>query len=393
MKTLWGCLALCLSATGCAAHGQRLPQLVTSVPFELIDNRIFVPAMINGQGPFHILLDTGAGAALRMEVATKLGLANEGSLETGGVGSATVSGYHTHLRSVKIGEAHVDDVEAIVIPFDDSPAVFGTVPVDGYMGFEFYKKYVVKHDYENKVVTFLDSKQFAYAGPGAILRVESTDYVPVVQGKLDGAPATFGIDTGARSALLVYGPYVVSHGLREKYKPKFQGVTGWGIGGPLRSEIARIESVELGGIQLPHIVARFSLNKSGATAGNSRAGLIGPDILQQFTVICDYERDRVILEKNKNFGMRDTYDKAGVWLVQSGTQFEVLDVMAGGPAERAGLRAGDKVIAVDGVAAKNLVLPEVRDRWKHASPGTKVAVKLERGDQDHETTIVLEDLV
>src|ERR1700722_20314 len=75
------------------------------VSFEVIDNRIFVPVWLNGQGPFHILFDTGAGASVSMEVAEKLKLPREGQTEGSGVGDATVRGYQSHLKAVAIGRA------------------------------------------------------------------------------------------------------------------------------------------------------------------------------------------------------------------------------------------------------------------------------------------------
>jgi hypothetical protein len=402
---------LCGCGLGRAAPGANAncaQKAGCSVPFEVIDNRIFVPVWLNGQGPFHILFDTGAGATVSMEVAEKLKLPHEGDIEGGGVGNDTVRGYRSHLKSVAVGGAGaaatkkvegasdfavVENIDVEVLPFTDSSAVFGTVPLDGYMGFPFYEKYVVEHDYAGRMLTFRDPTTFAYSGPGTVLEVESTSYVPVVNGALDGMSAKFGIDTGARSALLLYGPYVASHGLREKYKPKFAGVTGWGIGGPVRSEIARVSSVALGAIELRDVVARFSLNKDGATAGNSKAGLIGPDILKQFTLICDYSRKRLILEKNKIFGTRDTYDKAGVWLIQSGQAFEVLDVIAGGPAEKSGLRVGDKIVAVDGKSVSGILLPELRDHWKYAPAGTKASLGVQTASGIKDVSLVLEELV
>ncbi len=368
-----------------------------SVRFEVIDNRIFLPVWLNGRGPFHILFDTGAGASVRAEVAEELKLPREGETEGGGVGDAVVRGFKSHLKIVAIGSASgapsAQNVAVDVIPFTDSPAVFGTVRVDGYLGFPFYEKYVVEHDYAGKTLTFREPRAFVYAGQGSALEVESTDYVPVVNGALDGMPAKFGIDTGARSALLLYGPYVVSHGLRERYKPKFEGVTGWGIGGPVRSEIARVNSLALGGIEIRDVVARFSLNKGGATTGNSKAGLIGPDILKQFTLICDYSRNRLILEKNDNFGIHDTFDKAGVWLTQSGEGFEVFDVIAGGPAERAGLHAGDKVVAVDGKNVSGISLPELRDKWKYGAAGTRVTLRVQTAAGVKNVVLVLTEMV
>jgi hypothetical protein len=35
-----------------------------TIPFELVDNRIFVNVMLEGRGPFRFILDTGAGSAL-----------------------------------------------------------------------------------------------------------------------------------------------------------------------------------------------------------------------------------------------------------------------------------------------------------------------------------------
>jgi hypothetical protein len=80
------------------------------------------------------------------------------------------------------------------------------------------------------------------------------------------------------------------------------------------------------------LIARLSLNKSGVTATSSKAGLIGPDVLKQFNFICDYQRHRLIFEKNSNFGLRDSWDRAGVWLAHKGAAFEVFDVVASSPA-------------------------------------------------------------
>lgn len=54
---------------------------------------------------------------------------------------------------------------------------------------------------------------------------------------------------------------------------------------------------------------------------------------------------RIIFEPNRAFGDRDSYDRAGMWLsvAADARNWEVTDVLAGGPAYRAGLRIGDKV--------------------------------------------------
>ena len=130
------------------------------------------------------------------------------------------------------------------------------------------------------------------------------------------------------------------------------------------------------------------------TATSSKAGLIGPDVLKQFNFICDYQRHRLIFEKNSNFGLRDSYDRAGVWLAQKGDAFEVFDVVAGGPADEARLKVGDQVLAVDGKSAASLSLNEIRDRWKTVEPGTVVNLQVQdSAGTRRDIRMVLRDLV
>src|ERR1700728_4914724 len=47
----------------------------TSVPFKLIDGRIFVDVRVNGEGPFAFIFDTGGNAIISSKVAGRLHLA------------------------------------------------------------------------------------------------------------------------------------------------------------------------------------------------------------------------------------------------------------------------------------------------------------------------------
>lgn len=363
------------------------------VPFQLIDNRIFVEVRVNGEGPFHFILDTGAGTSVGLDVADKLKLPHEETIEESGVGVATVRGFSSHIQSLSIGPATLENLAVEVLPFSDSSAVFGKAPLDGIIGAPIFEKYVVVHDYAARTLRFVVPGEFKYEGLGTILPFERIGYVPLVAGKVDGIPTKFGIDTGARSALLLYGPFVAARGLRDKYKPQFSGITGWGIGGPVRSDIVRIGNISVGPFSFDKVVARFSLNRSGATTDTSKAGLIGPDILKQFTVICDYSRHRLILEKNSDFGVHDTFDKAGAWLIQASHAFEVLDVIGGGSAEKAGLKVGDKILAIGDTSVDALLLPEVRDYWKYAPSGTKIRLQVQSGPAVTNVVLVLREMV
>jgi hypothetical protein len=290
------CCALCVTILAAFASAAPAPARENAplgkVAFELIDNRIFVNATINGHGPFHMILDTGASLAVSPEAAQKAGLTAENSSETVGVGEKGVRAQASHVRELSFGLVHLSNLDCQIISTADSPNVFGKIPVDGFFGLEVFENYVVRHDYQNKELTLYDPKTYVYSGSGEPIPFERQGNIPVIRARLDGIVGRFGVDTGARSALILYGPFAVDHHLAEKYQPKFQGVSGWGLGGPVRSFMVRSQSLTIGQFELHGLIARLSLNKSGATAGSSKAGLIGPDVLKQFTFICDYARHR-----------------------------------------------------------------------------------------------------
>jgi C-terminal processing protease CtpA/Prc len=78
---------------------------------------------------------------------------------------------------------------------------------------------------------------------------------------------------------------------------------------------------------------------------------------------------------------------------QDGTHFTVVDVIDGGPAAEAGVKKGDTILAIDGVGTENLVLPDVRERIRRQTVGTKLTLLLESDRKRRTAVITLRDLV
>ena len=366
----------------------------TTLPFELIDNRVFLEVHLNGQGRFHFILDTGAnGFSLTDATVQTLGLKAEDAGEGSGVGEKTVHISRCRLAQAQLGDLQFADLEAEVFPGGDASNVFGTKPFDGVVGLELFQHVVVKHDYVRKVLTFSLPDKFNYRGTGLIVPFDRPRQIPVIDAELDGIRGKFGVDTGARSSLLLYTPFVDQNHLREKYSAHLEGVTGWGIGGPVRSLLARAEELKIGNVVVRDLVVRLSTQKQGLTTANAMAGLIGPDVLSQFDVIFDYSRSRMILEKNSQYGRRDSYDRAGLWMGQRGKHFVAIDVIAGGPAAVAGVQQGDTILAIDGTDTAKLVLPDVRENIRRGPVGKKMTVLLDSAGKRHSVVFKLRDLV
>jgi C-terminal processing protease CtpA/Prc len=73
--------------------------------------------------------------------------------------------------------------------------------------------------------------------------------------------------------------------------------------------------------------------------------------------------------------------------------FEVADVVAGGPAEAADVKLGDRIAAIDDTPAEKLSLPAVRERFRAEPVGTAVKLAVLAGGERREVTLVLRDLI
>jgi C-terminal processing protease CtpA/Prc len=116
-------------------------------------------------------------------------------------------------------------------------------------------------------------------------------------------------------------------------------------------------------------------------------------VLKQFTTIFDYSRRQIIFEKNAEYGKPDSYDRAGMWFGLEGDHFEVIDVMANGPAAEAGLKVGDHILTIDGQSVTTLDLPSVRLRFKNDPVKERIRLTIEHGGQRREVVLTLRDLV
>jgi hypothetical protein len=364
------------------------------MPFELVDNRIIVSAQMNGVGPIRLLLDTGADeGVLTNEVGRRLHLAVTGEEEGLGTGAARVRMGRTLVKELRLGAGVFRDQSMLLTSSEDFPNVFGSLSPDGVIGQPIFKRYVIRVDYQRKMLTFTPPSRYVAPAGVAVVRFDLPQQIPMVDASLDGVSGRFGVDTGARSSLLVYRPFAEEHKLREKYGAHVEGVTGWGIGGPIRSLLARSKHFSLGGFDVAGSVVRLSTLGTGATTSSAKAGLIGPDILARFIVTFDYSRRQMLLEKSKDFARVDSYDRAGVWMGQDGQSFFAVDVVAGGPADVAGIKKGDRLLEIDGVATAKLILPEVRERMRRGQPGTGVKILVEHDGVRRMVEVRLQDMV
>ena len=364
----------------------------TTVPFELINNHIYVQARLNGQGPFRLLCDTGGANVVTPDLAQTLGLKTEGALQGRGVGETSEDVGLTKVEKVQVGDVTVDNQVFAVYPLGTFARVEG-VSSSGLIGYEVFKRFVVRVDYEKSLLTFTEPAAFSYTGKGTVVPFNFNAHIPQVDGSIDGIAGKFDIDTGSRASLSLLAPFAEKHQLKERYAARVEGVTGWGVGGAARSQVTRAKELRLGEVRVASPVTELSLQKKGSFIDPYVAGNVGAGVLKRFNMTFDYRNQRLFFEPNANDTRPDVFDRSGMWLNNAGSAFEVIDVIAGGPADKATLRAGDKIVAVDGKKAGTINLPDLRVRFKTDEPGTQIRLKVQSGDATREVVVTLKDLV
>jgi hypothetical protein len=291
-----------------------------------------------------------------------------------------------------MGAATMSDQTVLIL--DMSPTAVEGFQPGGMVGFEMLQRFVVRVDYGTNLLTLIDPVRFDPRDAGTGIPFHFYDHMPQLPGQIAGMPARFNIDTGSRSEVTLTYPYVEANHLRERLPQSIIATDGWGVGGPSRSQVARVASLEMGGITVPDVIAGLNTQTKGVFSDPNFDGNVGSGFLKRFVVTFDYGHQAMYLKPLTQPGTDvGTFDRAGMWINLGSDGYTVMDVAPGGPAATAGLAVGDVIIRLDGRGPHELSLADARKLLRATPVGTKVKVSFRRGASTHQAELVLRDLV
>jgi hypothetical protein len=298
---------LCASLSPNAAASQSYQRV--TVPFRYVDNRIMIDCMINGIGPFVMIVDTGSPyVAITPEAAKRLGVAVHDAGTVTGAGHNAVKNGGATLAALSIGQLSFKGVAAGVIDLTQIRVKLGFPHLDGIVGYPVLKQFEMFVNVDAGTISFAKTR------PPIPSNATSTTFagvIPVIAARIAGIATTVIVDTGDRSSLTLFTPFAKQHTVFARYPAKRNIVTGYGIGGPVYGDVFMLPSLDVLGTHFTGVVTRASRQIRGVFASSDYGGSIGTGILKRFNIVYDYPRHMIVAWPSEYFPTPDTFVPPG----------------------------------------------------------------------------------
>lgn len=394
------------SARGQAPGFQILQgKKVAEIPFRKVNNLIVVPVLLNNIIPLQFIVDTGVRTAiltdrmysdiLDMPYDRKLSIKGAGALQQ-------VDAYVASNISFLLPNVQAQGQALLILEEDylELSKQMG-IGVQGILGYELFREFVVKVDYEKAIITLYKPEGFKVSRRYQRLPLTIEGSKPYIECSLqeratgEKRVVKLLVDTGASHALLLHQNDSASR--FELPEETIYGNLGRGIVGDIKGHIGRVHQFSLEDFSFQDVLTSFPDDSSYANIADwsTRDGTIGGDLLNRFTVIFDYPHGAVYLLKNKEFREPFVYSKTGMVILAEGDAlktFTVVQVRENTPASEAGIQEGDVLLKLNGINAKYLDLMKINHKLQKRD-GKKIRLKLKRGEEEYKTTFRLRNII
>ncbi len=374
------------------------------IPFQYKNNFILVKIKLNNFIPLTFIFDTGAEYTIlaKKSFTDLLGVNYDREFKLIGADLKTTIVAHLaknidiSLPGVKARSQNILVLDKNYFNFEE----YAGVPVDGIIGSDIFRHFIVKIDYRSKKITLIDpgrsKKPRGYesypinvkAGkPYLTNKIQLRDSVDI--------SADFLIDTGAGLSLLLY---TNTHPDFMLPTTTVTGNIGMGLGGFMKGYLGRIKKLHLDPFAFSDIITNFQEFPTAtpdAAFVIQRDGIIGNGVLSRFTVMIDYNRSLLYLKPRKKYNRNFSYDRSGIVTIASGQRlntYEIREIIPNSPADKAGLLPGDELVKISGLPRLFMDLPSINKKLR-GKVGKKIKVVVRRNGVRKVFHFQLKDLI
>ena len=110
-----------------------------------------------------------------------------------------------------------------------------------------------------------------------------------------------------------------------------------------------------------------------------------------FRITFDIPRGMIYFAKGHTFGKPPNKSAIGIGLLRKNEKTVVMAVQPGGPAEKAGLKAGDELISIGGEAVAGKPIEEIKWLMREKADAKRLLILSYRRGDEHQVTIKIND--
>jgi len=411
-----------------------------TVPLVLINNLVFIPIKVNGV-ELNFLLDTGVEETIlfSLEDNPEVTFFNTEKITLRGLGSEeAIEGLKTTNNILEL-DGMKSYHQLIYVILDQSFNLSSQIgiPVNGIIGYQFFKDNLVRIDYASKKVIIYkndDANRKKIEKKFKVTPITVERFKPYLMGDIfmEEKPVKVKllIDIGNSDSVWLF------QNISEKIKvpaKNFGDFLGKGFSGDVEGRRARISEFSFDNYDFKHPIVAFPDSSSikSVRMVKDRVGSVGGEILKRFSVVFDYQNEKLYLRKNSYYDEPFSYNKSGIEIKHNGLQwvqetvkmetvpivgaisfdssgknvtndfkykfqlkpvYEIANIRKKSPAAESGLRVGDIIIKVNKMPVYQYSLQKLNEMFK-SEEEKWIYLEVERNNQVLKFTFQLHDIL
>ncbi|HLA54748.1 MAG TPA: PDZ domain-containing protein [Flavobacterium sp.] len=393
------------------------------IPFKLINNLIFIPIKVNGV-ELTFLLDSGVDQTLLFSLDDKgdVNFFDIQKIKLKGLGSAdAIEGLKSSGNNLSFpGLSDKKHDIYIILDQDFNFSSNIGIPVNGIIGYNFFKDYLVEINYDHRKITIYNEnpkirKRINSRFKAVDISVENNKpYTAAgISMKKDNIPVKLLIDLGNSDAIWLFPDKSDSIKVPQK---NFDDFLGRGFSGDIHGKRGRIPQFDFHNYKFENPIAAFPDSSSirNITMVENRVGSIGGEILKRFTIVLDYKNNKMFLRTGRDYNAAFNYNMSGIEIHHSGLKwvpekeeihsvdqgvtfdangekipntfkykfelkpiYAIMNVRKDSPADLCGLQKGDIIISINRTPCERYTLQEINNMFK-SEEGRLIELEVER---------------
>lgn len=364
------------------------------IPFQLINNLVFIPIKVNGE-ELTFLLDTGVEETVlfSLDDQQEINFFQVEKIKLKGLGSKEAIDAYRSSKNTLDANGYVDPSHELYLVLDQEFNFSSQVgiPVNGIVGYHFFKNHKIEINYDRrKVIVYAEdhkriAKKLKRQFEVNAIQVEESKPYYFSMINMNGKPlnSKLLIDTGNSDALWLF-----LHASKAFSKPEktVHDFLGKGFSGDIYGLRGRVQQFEFAHKSFSNPITTFpdSVSVQRINFVPDRVGSIGGEVMSRFDLVFDYPNQLLYSKPNSKVNEPFNYNMSGIevqhegleWsneLVESSSSgikifsnpnderlqkgfqirfvlksvFTIFNVREGSPAQLAGVKKGDRILSIN----------------------------------------------